>query len=282
MKRYFSFLICAAMLSFVACDKDDETPYSENVSLNGTMFATMPNSPSYSQRGTEVEFSFGTDGLASIILKGVKFAEAMPMTVDLQIDSVPYVHEEATQTNIFAVGTVVPKYKGQPMAKYTITELNGETLNGNLFSLSFNVGAISVTISNMYDGDNLSNLTATGVLTTTLGTDSTFTMNNIKVNVAMDEQFATFEMLAVKFAEAMPLTLDMTIDSVSYVVADAVQSSTYGNVKFSGNNLVPEAMGGAFPRYTITNLEGKIENGKFSFSMICGTYPVSYEGELDK
>lgn len=275
MKHFFSFLICAAMLSFVACNKSDDEPYTEQASLKGRLTASMPGTPTFVQDEAGVDFNFGSDGLAIITLKGVKFAEAMPMTVDLVIDSVPYTRDEVNNTNSYSISKVVPKFNGQPMARYTITSLRGEFVSPDLFSMGFTAsGTIEVSVSNMLLTNNTKS-TATGTMITTLGTDSTYTKTDVVVNFSINNEFATIEMLAVKFAEAMPLTLDMTIDSVSYITVGET-------VNFTGNNIVPTAMGGAFPKYTITNLDGKIGDGKLSFTMMCGAYPVSYEGTLNK
>lgn len=78
-------------------------------------------------------------------------------------------------------------------------------------------------------------------------------------------------MYRVQFAEAMPVKLDMTIPAVGFtVVGDAIE--------LSGDGIVPLAMGGEFPQYTITDLQGRIENGRMTLSMTCGKYPLSYTG----
>jgi hypothetical protein len=37
-------------------------------------------------------------------------------------------------------------------------------------------------------------------------------------------------------------------------------------------------MGGAFEKYTITELVGAITNNTMNLSFMCGEYPVTYEG----
>lgn len=41
---------------------------------------------------------------------------------------------------------------------------------------------------------------------------------------------------------------------------------------------IPYAMGGKFPKYTITNLSGTVNDGTLSVSMNCGSSPVTFEG----
>jgi|GEM_PF-570689 len=78
----------------------------------------------------------------------------------------------------------------------------------------------------------------------------------------------------VKFAEKMPVRINMTIPSV--------EKDLNGNV--SGNNIIPWAMGGPFEKWEIHDLKGIItynnnnEPKSLQFDMICGEYPVSYFG----
>lgn len=82
------------------------------------------------------------------------------------------------------------------------------------------------------------------------------------------------KLLQVKFAQAMPLRLDMEINGINCV------KENDGTYTLTGNNIVPIAMGGEFPAYTITNLNGRIIDSIFTLSMMCGSYPVNYEGVL--
>lgn len=103
--------------------------------------------------------------------------------------------------------------------------------------------------------------------------NTSFTDKDIVVELTFDEASKTVEMLIkqVKFAEAMPIRLDMTVQGISYTEAGS-------DITIAGNNIVPQAMGGPFPKYTITNLSGKVTGEGMVFSMICGELPVSYTG----
>ena len=84
------------------------------------------------------------------------------------------------------------------------------------------------------------------------------------------------KMMKVKFAEEMPLTLDMTVSGINY-------TSSGTKTLISGDQIVPTAMGGEFPAYTITGMSGEITNeGNIRFSMKCGTFPLSFEGTARK
>ncbi len=277
MKKHLNLLLCSAIIGFAACDNDDDdNSYSEQTSLSGFLVATTAtDSGSYSvykQENTEVYFDFTENGLVNITLKGVKFSEKMPMSVDLQIDSIQYTRNKAIGKNEFKAKIVVPKYNGEPFPRYTFSAMAGEFVSPNLFSLSFGTGNTAVLINNIYLYNNADSISANGHLVTTLGTDSSFVKEDVKVAFNKNGKSATIEMFGVKFAEAMPLTLDMTISNVAYNLDN-------NEITFSGDSIVPQAMGKDFSKYTITNLKGSIIGGIFEFTMICGSYPVKYYGE---
>ncbi|GHT09812.1 hypothetical protein AGMMS4956_00140 [Bacteroidia bacterium] len=103
--------------------------------------------------------------------------------------------------------------------------------------------------------------------------DSTFyTQDSVVVLCNKANNFAKITMQKVKFAEAMP-ALDITIDSIG--AADIPYS-----IILVGNNIVPKAMGGPFPQYTITDLVGIVTADSLSFSMKCGSFPLTYQGKV--
>lgn len=101
--------------------------------------------------------------------------------------------------------------------------------------------------------------------------ETTFTMQDVIVELVVDGNKAEIKMNKVKFAEAMPVTLDMTIPGVTAVKTDATTA-------LSGDNIIPLAMGGKFPNYTITGLTGTATVNNISLSMMCGEYPLTYTG----
>lgn len=103
---------------------------------------------------------------------------------------------------------------------------------------------------------------------------TTYTDKDVKISVNYDTENGTATMIfyQVKFAERMPVRLDMTVSGVSYTV-------TTSNITIAGNNIVPYAMGGPFVDYTITNLSGTVTGEDMTFTMKCGPYPVSFKGK---
>ena len=103
--------------------------------------------------------------------------------------------------------------------------------------------------------------------------DGTFYyQSNVKTTYEISaEGRLSFAMYNVKFAEGMPIKLNMFVDGVAFKEED-------GQYTLSGNGLVPYAMGGPFEKFTITNLTGTLTEESFSLEFLCGEYPVTYSG----
>lgn len=115
-------------------------------------------------------------------------------------------------------------------------------------------------------------MTYVGTIEVDQNDGTTFTKESIEVAYEISEEGKmNIVMYQVKFAEAMPLTLDMTIEGVEYTTSD-------NGYALTGNNIVPIAMGGPFEQFTITNLTGEATKEGLTLNFICGTYPVSYQG----
>ena len=100
-----------------------------------------------------------------------------------------------------------------------------------------------------------------------------FEKSGVEVDYELKDGLLNFVMYKVKFAKAMPITLDMVVEGADYTEA------LDGTLTLSGDGLVPYAMGGPFEKYTITQLEGEITDKTMSLSFMCGEYPVTYTGE---
>ncbi len=109
-------------------------------------------------------------------------------------------------------------------------------------------------------------------------TDGTFfTKENVQIDLTFNTENKTVKMVVnkVKFAANMPVELDMTVEGLTYTQAG-------DDLYVTGNNLVPTAMGGPFPAYTITNFKGDVDldanDADYEFTMVCGKFPVKYDG----
>lgn len=117
-----------------------------------------------------------------------------------------------------------------------------------------------------------------GTLTVAPGTPGEFVLDGVRVIITRDKEDSSIvdiEILQVKFAEAMQAKIDMAIPGVS------LSPVSTGGYTIAGDGIVPTAMGGDLPQYTIRDLEGGVDKTgeTLSFEMVCGSFPVSYVGE---
>ena len=101
-----------------------------------------------------------------------------------------------------------------------------------------------------------------------------FDNENIQVNFTPSEdgKTASIVIYQIRFVPQMPVTIDVTIPNV------AVQSTTE-KILLSCERTIPLAMGGEYPRYTVTDLKGEIVGQEMSFSLNFGDSPTSFQGQ---
>lgn len=123
-------------------------------------------------------------------------------------------------------------------------------------------------------------ITYSGTITVDQLDNTDYTENNISVHAYQpNDTQLTLIVDDVKFAEAMPIRLTMTIPNATLCTATSSPFHAYANT-FSGENIIPIAMGGEFPQYTITAFVGSFDDSHLTFSMMCGEYPLTYTGTL--
>ncbi len=112
----------------------------------------------------------------------------------------------------------------------------------------------------------------TGTFTVAPGTADAFVLEDAAIEFTLAEGGASAEMkmLHVRFAERMP-AMDITVPGMTL-------TPTAGGYAISGNGIIPLALGGEVARYTITGLTGSVTAETLTFSMMCGTYPLSFSG----
>ena len=108
------------------------------------------------------------------------------------------------------------------------------------------------------------------IVNTSVGGETPYAQENVSILIDKKATEIDMKMQKVKFAERMP-EMDITIPGV------AMEGTT-----LSGNEIIPLAMGGEFPTYTITNLTGTMTGESISVEMNCGKYPLSFSGTLKK
>ncbi|MDR2843070.1 MAG: hypothetical protein LBV57_00300 [Candidatus Symbiothrix sp.] len=136
MKAVKFFFMAAIALCVTACDDDSqpETPGKGTDEI-----------PTYEQKNVSVIFDTLSTDLTRITMLQVRFAEAMPMKLDMTIDSIPSPHlNSGTFTLEGAI--LIPKVKDKPFSQYTITELKGTVTSTDL-ELSMRCGEYPLTFS---------------------------------------------------------------------------------------------------------------------------------------
>lgn len=100
-----------------------------------------------------------------------------------------------------------------------------------------------------------------------------FDNENINVNFTPsdDGRTASITIHQIRFVPKMPVTIDVTIPGI------ALQSTTE-KILLTCEKVIPLALGGEYPRYTVTGLKGEIVGNEMTFSLLFGDYPTSFKG----
>ena len=101
-----------------------------------------------------------------------------------------------------------------------------------------------------------------------------FDTDSIKVSFNATERAdsASIILYKVKFSPRMPVSLDVTIPEI-------VVKKTEKGAILSCDSIVPLAMGGEYPNYTVKGLQGEIMDDLLTFSLNFGSTPTSYQGK---
>lgn len=113
----------------------------------------------------------------------------------------------------------------------------------------------------------------TGTLTVNASSGS-FDTDSVKVsfNVTEKADSASITLFQVKFSPRMPVSLDVTIPGITV-------TPTKKGAILTCDSIVPLAMGGEFPNYTVKGFEGEIIDDELTFSLNFGSTPTSYQGK---
>lgn len=104
--------------------------------------------------------------------------------------------------------------------------------------------------------------------------EAPFDNENISVNFTPSEdgQTGSITLHQIRFVPQMPVTIDVTIPDIQL-------ESTPEKILLSCERTIPLAMGGEYPRYTVTGLQGEIVGNELTFSLHFGDYPTSFKGQ---
>ncbi len=143
MKKVISMLLFVAAAAFAtSCDAvedsiDDLIGSNEEIEYTGTMIVSAGGYTTYTNEAAEFVLETN-DNEVSILMKEMKFAEAMPVTLDIQISDI------ATDGSAFSTTEIIPTVSSIPMEDYTMTNVAGEYSKSSL-TMSFDCYDCTVT-----------------------------------------------------------------------------------------------------------------------------------------
>lgn len=103
--------------------------------------------------------------------------------------------------------------------------------------------------------------------------ENSFDNEDIEVNFTPSEDgtTASVTIYKIRFVPQMPVTIDVTIPDIDLTV-------TKDAILLACDNVIPLAMGGEYPRYTVTQLEGTLKDDSLEFSLNFGSSPTAFKG----
>ena len=151
MKKFFLFplMVLATLIALPACSDDDketidpgkpETPVA--TTYTGRLIV---NNGAYIKENADCEITFAENGnKLTLNINSVKFAEAMPVTINLSVPEIPCATENGK--TIFSGNDIVPMIGVAPAEAYTFSTITGSIENSALeFSAKMTKGSFSFT-----------------------------------------------------------------------------------------------------------------------------------------
>ena len=116
-----------------------------------------------------------------------------------------------------------------------------------------------------------------GTITVTMEGTPDFIHEGVEVVANIDNDTTlNLDMINVKFAENMPMTITMNVAGISY-------TNNNGTYTFSSTDtIIPTLAGEPFDRFPINNLNGNMDADAMNITFLCGAYPVKFEGAVTK
>lgn len=151
MKKFFLFplMVLATLIALPACSDDDketidpgkpETPVATTYTGRLTV-----NNGAYIKENADCEITFAENGnKLTLNINNVKFAEAMPVTINFSVPEIPCVTENGK--TIFSGNDIVPLMGVAPAEAYKFSAITGSIENSALeFSATLTKGSFSFT-----------------------------------------------------------------------------------------------------------------------------------------
>lgn len=136
MKKIFTILACAGLL--VACHINSPEPeVQEDTTVYDASGTLLIPTSGFTKEDLHTEVVLVDNEKLDIYMYDVKFAAAMPVTIDMVISGVPYVQHGSLIT--FYGDSIVPYAGNKPYEKYMVTKLEGSITTDSMF-ISNNYG----------------------------------------------------------------------------------------------------------------------------------------------
>lgn len=244
MKKLLLLPLLAVFALFVSCSDNDDSNLPE-VKSEVFFGSLLFNGSSVAE---DVKCSVDIVGeYASITLYGVTFAPTMP-AMDIVISALDC--KKSGDNYVITGKSVVPTVMGAPMDRYLMTTVEA-SLVGDKFVLNTvtAMGTIgfSNTIVNIKPvGGSAKNYKGSLVV-------GDFTKEDVVISVTKNGNTVDVLLNDVKFAAGMPMTLDVTLKGIPYLMKD-------GAVMFEASDVVPyiNAEPDPMPAYTFASVSGSI------------------------
>ena len=116
-----------------------------------------------------------------------------------------------------------------------------------------------------------------GAITVTMEGTPDFIHEGVEVVANIDNDTTlNLDMINVKFADNMPMTITMNVAGISC-------SNNNGTYTFSSTDpIIPTLAGEPFDRFPINDLTGSMDAETMNITFLCGAYPVKFEGAVTK
>ena len=256
MNKFIISSLFAMFALLVSCSSDDNGGGSEPISTNSVFYGNLLFAGSSIDDDTRCSLYTKGDS-ASITLYDVSFSPMMP-PMDIVIPGLEC--KKVDDIYIISGKEIVPTVSGNPITKYKMSVVDA-TLAGEKFVLNTVTAMGTIGFSNNYVAPEpvIGDKRYEGKIL------SDGFMKDIVVEVTADEETSTMDIVLrnVKFAEKMPLELDVTLKAVPY-------SYINGTFTFKGNNIAPYIFSepDPVPAYTFAVAEGTIYGKSISLTAV--------------
>lgn len=247
MKKTILLSLISVLAFFVSCSDDSDGPEIYENTFKGTLLYKGAELNSDAECGVNI-----IDNIATVTLYGVSFAPAMP-AMDIVIEGLSCAKSD---DGYVITGTdVLPSVAGRPVEAYAMSEVTAR-VSGDTFVLNCETARGAIGFDTSLSVVTLGNKSFRGNLVV-----GDF-IKESTVSVGFDEANSVVTMVIkdAKFAENMPLTIDITLKDMPYVVGDAVTFSAIDIVPYMNAEPEPSVS------YTFASVEGTMAGDALVFT----------------